>query len=167
MAMLYFTLISITALTIGAWGVLNGALYRHPLLLCAFGLLLAIMGGYFSYILDLGSQSKLTEIFEYLKLSSNLMSYTVAAAGGSLIASGIVIKAQHLANQDITKSKDKIKKIAKEIRQIQLGATKVIENQDQQTTHQQQEKIRDLRLELSNVEIRLYIATDSLKKLER
>jgi hypothetical protein len=165
--MLPFAIISIFIFTIGTWGILSGSLYRKPLYLCIFGLFLALAGGYMAYIFDLSSQnSDMVKIFENLKLASTLISYTVAAAGGSLIASGIVLKAQHLAKRDSATAKNDIHIIINELNSIKNAAHKIIKNENKQEAKQLEEKLLNLRLYLSRIELRLSKAVTTIKELE-
>lgn len=165
--MLAFAIISILTFTVGTWGILSGSLYRNPLYLCIFGLFLAIAGGYMAYAFDVYSQnSTMVEVFGNLKLSSSLISYTVVAAGGSLIASGIVLKAQHLAKRDITEAKLKIKMLISELNSIKKSAQEIIENDQNLDIKALEKKLSHLKTHLCRVEIRLNIAMKETNKLD-
>ncbi|KAA6169009.1 hypothetical protein [Pseudomonas veronii] len=166
MEMLYITLISIAGLAIGAWGVLGGILYRKPFLLYFIGFFLALIGGYIAYGLELGSQnSLLVSLFTHLKLASAFVSYTIAAAGGSLIASGIVLKAQHLAKRDNLRAKQAVNLILENIKIIQSNAQELIENPAHLSVEEQQERLKSLRLRFCRQQLALNQAVERLEQL--
>lgn len=103
--MLWFVLFAIVVLTLAPLGVLNGRLYRKPIYLVILGLGLALFGGFFAHVLENGASIPvIASLFPALDLSANLVGFTVAATGGSLVASGIVIQAQHLDRADKVKA---------------------------------------------------------------
>ncbi|VXC15647.1 conserved membrane hypothetical protein [Pseudomonas sp. 9AZ] len=117
--MLWFALITVFAFIVGPWGLLSGSLYRKPFFLVLCGLALALTGGWFSYIFEHGSEIKLVaEIFPDLKLSAALVGFTVAATGGSLIASGIVLKAQHQARIEKSRADTDLQRAIKELERV-------------------------------------------------
>lgn len=119
-----------------------------------------------AYAFDVYSQnSTMVEIFGNLKLSSSLISYTVVAAGGSLIASGIVLKAQHLAKKDITEAKIKIKTLISELNSIKKSAQEIIQNDQNLDIKTLEKKLSHLKAYLCRIEIRLNIAMKEINKL--
>jgi hypothetical protein len=99
--MFEFSLISIFAITFSIWTILSGKFYRNPSLIAILGLVLALYGAWLSYTLNqMSSQETMSEIFPWLALSSSLISYTIAATGGSLIASGVILKIQFLHEKE-------------------------------------------------------------------
>jgi len=166
MEMLVFTLISIALLALGAWSILSGRLYRQPFALYLIGFLLALGGGYIAYGLDLGSQNgTVSKFFTHLKLASSFVSYTFAAAGGSLIASGIVLKAQHQAQRDYLKAKACVDLILDNIRIIQLSAKEILDNPAIFPLEQQEKRLRALRERFCDQTIALRQATDQLDRM--
>lgn len=120
-----------------------------------------------AYAFDIYSQNSImVEIFDNLKLSSSLVSYTVAAAGGSLIASGIVLKAQHLAKKDSTEAKLNIKILISELNSIKNSAQEIIKNEQNLDIQVLEKKLSHLRLYLCRVEIRLNSAIKEMNKLD-
>ncbi len=99
--MVWFVLLTIVVFTVGPWAVFNGRLYRKPIFLVIWGLGLALCGGFFSYVLENGASIPvMASLFPELDLSARLVGFTVAATGGSLIASGIVLQTQRLNRTD-------------------------------------------------------------------
>lgn len=99
--MLEFTLLAIAVFILGPWGILHGRLYRKPIFLVIWGLGLALVGGFFAHVLENGASIPVfVSHFPDLELSATLIGFTVAATGGSLVASGIILQTQHLARVD-------------------------------------------------------------------
>ncbi|WP_152623973.1 hypothetical protein [Stutzerimonas stutzeri] len=99
--MLEFSVTSILLIIISSWGILSGTLYRKPSLLAALGVCFSLYGAWLSHTLsDMAKHAVMVEKFPSLSLSSTLFSFTIAAIGGSLIASGIVLKIQALHEKE-------------------------------------------------------------------
>lgn len=99
--MLEFSILLALTITISLWSIASGGLYRNPFLLVIIGLTLSLYGAFITTALNtISSNSFFSKLFESLPLSSAIINYTIAAAGGSLIASGIVLKAQALHEKE-------------------------------------------------------------------
>lgn len=114
--MLEFTLISILAICFSLWSILSGKFYRNPSIISIIGLILAMYGAGLSNSLDLMATHQLTtQIFPWLSLSSTLIGYTIAATGGSLIASGVILKIQFLHEKEVNQAMREINIAVREL----------------------------------------------------
>lgn len=103
--MLFLAVFAVLVFVIAPWGVLSGGFFRKPLLIVLWGLLLAVVGAYFVHVLEFMNETPaVVKIFPNIELASQIIGFTVAAAGGGLIASGAVIKVQSMAVTDKRKA---------------------------------------------------------------
>ncbi|WP_338478252.1 hypothetical protein VRB67_18180 [Pseudomonas trivialis] len=167
MEMLYSTLIIITAIGLATWMFLGGFVFRKPFVLCIIGFILAIAGGYLSYSLqEAAANVEVAKYFTNLKLAAALVSYTIAAAGGSLIASGIVLKAQHLAKADKLSAKRGVGLVVYNIERIQQHAQQLLDNSTGLTIAQQKEQLINLRWQLCEQQAALDKARERLEQMD-
>ncbi|MBP1125770.1 MULTISPECIES: hypothetical protein [Pseudomonas] len=167
MEMLYSTLIIITAIGLATWMFLGGFVFRKPFVLCIIGFILALAGGYLSYSLqEAAANVEVAKYFTDLKLAAALVSYTIAAAGGSLIASGIVLKAQHLAKADKLSAKRGVGLVVYNIERIQQHAQQLLDNSTGLTIAQQKEQLINLRWQLCEQQAALDKARERLEQMD-
>lgn len=165
--MLYSTLIIITAIGLAIWMFLGGFVFRKPFVLCIIGFILALAGGYLSYSLqEAAANVEVAKYFTDLKLAAALVSYTIAAAGGSLIASGIVLKAQHLAKADKLSAKRGVGLVVYNIERIQQHAQQLLDNSTGLTIAQQKEQLINLRWQLCEQQAALDKARERLEQMD-
>lgn len=116
--MLEFSILLALTITISVWSIASGGLYRNPFLLIIIGLTLSLYGAFITTALNtISSNSFFSKLFESLPLSSAIINYTIAAAGGSLIASGIVLKAQALHEKEKRLAKKNLYRLLREYQQ--------------------------------------------------
>lgn len=109
--MLLLAVFAVLVFVVAPWGVLNGSFYRKPFLIVIWGIFLAGVGAYFVHVLEfMGATPPVAEIFPNIELASKIIGFTVAAAGGGLIASGVVLKVQSMAVIDKKKAGDELHK---------------------------------------------------------
>ncbi|MCL6352121.1 hypothetical protein [Pectobacterium polaris] len=95
--MIEFSIILILVTLLLSWNVMSGFVYRKPFFMIAIGLCFCFSGAIFISSLEMMAP---LEIFKDVKLSLSVVNYTIAAAGGSLIAGGLMLKAQHAARNE-------------------------------------------------------------------
>ncbi|KTC43773.1 hypothetical protein AO262_36750 [Pseudomonas fluorescens ABAC62] len=167
MEILYATLVLILTIALATWMFLGGSVFRKPFILCGIGFVLALVGGYLSHSLQQAATNEVVaKYFTDLNLAAALVSYTIAAAGGSLIASGILLKAQHLAKADNLSAKSALKLVSNNIAMIQQQAKNLRDNPANLSTAQQREQLVHLRWRLSEQEIALDKASQRLKQMD-
>ena len=167
MEMLYSTLLIITTLGLAAWLFLGGFVFRKPFILYIAGFVLALAGGYLSYALqEAADNAQVAKFFSDLKMAASFVSYTIAAAGGSLIASGILLKAQHLAKADKVRARAAVNATLKNIEVIQLNAQEMLDNPSPRSIGEQKERLIDLRMRLCDQQIVLDKAIDRLERMD-
>ncbi|MBN3193250.1 hypothetical protein [Pectobacterium versatile] len=76
---------------------MSGFVYRKPLFMIVIGLCFCFTG---AIVISSFEKLEPLEIFKDVKLSLSVINYTIAAAGGSLIAGGLMLKAQHAARNE-------------------------------------------------------------------
>lgn len=109
--MLLLAIFAVLVFVVAPWGVLNGSFFRKPFLIVLWGIFLAGVGAYFVHVLEfMRATLPVAEIFPNIELASKIIGFTVAAAGGGLIASGVVLKVQSMAVTDKKKAKDVLHK---------------------------------------------------------
>lgn len=107
--MLLLAVFSVLVFVVAPWGVLNGSFFRKPFLMVMWGIFLAGVGAYFVHVLEfMGATPAVAAIFPNIELAAKIIGFTVAAAGGGLIASGVVLKVQSMAVTDKKKAKDEL-----------------------------------------------------------
>ncbi|MBY8949526.1 MULTISPECIES: hypothetical protein [Pseudomonas] len=167
MELLYATLLIITILGMAAWMFLGGFVFRNPFVLYITGFVLALVGGYLSYSLqEIAANGEAAKYFTDLKLAAALVSYTIAAAGGSLIASGILLKAQHMAKADKISAKRAVNIVANNIEMIHQQALQLRDNPTALTIAKQEEQRLDLRLRLYEQRTALDKALERLEQMD-
>ena len=109
--MLLLAVFSVLVFVVAPWGVLKGSFFRKPFLIVLWGIFLAGVGAYFVHVLEfMRATPPVAEMFPNIELASKIIGFTVAAAGGGLIASGVVLKVQSMAVTDKKKAKDELDK---------------------------------------------------------
>ncbi|CRM04852.1 MULTISPECIES: hypothetical protein [Pseudomonas] len=167
MEMLYATLIIIASIGLATWMFLGGFVFRKPFVLCVMGFVLALAGGYLSYSLqEAADNAEVAKYFSDLKLAAALVSYTIAAAGGSLIASGILLKAQHLAKADKHSAKAAVRLVYNHIAMIQQHAQRLLDNPTKLSIAQRREQLDDLRCRLCVQQTALDKALERLEQMD-
>lgn len=95
--MIEFFIFFIFIILFFTWYFMLGFVYRKPLFMVGIGLLFSFIGAV--VIASLETMEPL-KIFKDIRLSLSVVNYTIAAAGGSLIAGGFMLKAQHAARNE-------------------------------------------------------------------
>ncbi|BES84594.1 hypothetical protein PEC302107_29070 [Pectobacterium araliae] len=95
--MIEFFILLIFVILLLTWNVMSGFVYRKPLFMVCIGLLFSFIG---AVVISSLERMEPLEIFKDVKLSLSVINYTIAAAGGSFIAGGLMLKAQHAARNE-------------------------------------------------------------------
>ncbi|RYC48213.1 hypothetical protein [Pectobacterium zantedeschiae] len=95
--MIESSIIFILVILLLAWGVMSGFFYRQPSFMIIIGLCFCFAG---AIVIASFESLEPLELFKDVKLSLSIVNYTIAAAGGSLIAGGLMLKAQHAARKE-------------------------------------------------------------------
>ncbi|MEQ9769991.1 hypothetical protein ABRQ03_03895 [Pectobacterium jejuense] len=161
--MIWFFIIFIFVILIFTWDVMSGFFYRKPLFMIVIGLCFCFTGAIVISSLEILEP---LEIFKDVKLSLSVVNYTIAAAGGSLIAGGLMLKAQHAARNERIAAERSFYLEVKMVNELIKSFEEKMKKADSLEANEFKQKLRDDKILIYKIIFELQEKKIKLDKLE-